>query len=143
MKTKVFFLSLILLLGLGILPSCSSEDPIPNGGGSYRDWRYSPEQCTVTIDGVKQTDFKEILVYSKQVANAQDGKPDIFYTTFRIYDLVKGEKYSEISVYADWDKFAGNTVLNGKYYSVEGEFLGNPIENHNSKLGLVISLTAL
>ena len=128
MKKSIYIFALLMMLTLG---ACSNNDePIyaNSGMGSNRDWTYYPEQISVYIDGILQTQVQEItpLSYQMTAKDKEANYPYYYNTVFKIKGLVKKNKVTEITTKANIDDFEGFAIIKGIEYKVSGHFTGNP-----------------
>lgn len=142
MKTKGALLMMLIFSALVLVLSSCSEDDEPTDGvyGSNRDWTYTGEQVKFYIEGVEQSQVKEITVTSRHLPTEGENPPFPWYaSTLKVKGLAPKGKITEINVDADVERFEGQTEVAGIQYSVSGEFTGSPFEHH-SKMGIIVYL---
>ena len=145
MKKKNFLLVILMVLPLLSFISCEKDDGSSffSGAGSLRDWRYGEGQFEVYFNGVLDANITEIVVSSTPVpANSPQKDEWDFLTNLNIKGLVSKNKYIVVTVFSDIDSFEGTAEINGKTYSVNGEFTGDPFE-HFTKQGIIVYFTSI
>ena len=145
MKQKLFSLSILLMMVVGLMCSCDKDEP-SEGSDTYaspRDWTYGKGQIQFYIDGVDQTSVSEITLKTNDLG-PRFSKPDVFpwyYQTLYVKGLTGKNKIFTIDIRSDVERFEGATVYDGTEYDVTGEFTGDPFE-HYSKMGVIVRLTS-
>ena len=141
---KFLLMAMVAMPFLGFI-SCEKEDGSTffSGAGSIRDWRYTDGQFEVYLNGVLDKNITEIVVSSTPLpANSPQKDEWDYITHLNIKGLVSKNKYTVVTVFSDIDSFEGAAEIDGKSYTVTGDFTGNPF-HHYTKQGIIVYFTSI
>lgn len=141
---KFLLMSMVAIPFLWFI-SCEKEDGSTffSGAGSIRDWRYNEGQFEVYLNGVLDKNITEIVVSSTPLpANSPQKDEWDYITNLNIKGLVFKNKYTVVTVFSDIDSFEGAAEINGKSYTVTGDYTGNPFD-HYTKQGIIVYFTSI
>lgn len=146
---KKLLYSYMLIIVTVIFYGCSDEpDSVPNSP-SYRDGSYLGKQLTFTLNGVEVPTVSSVTLTStlKDANVSPDKDPDDFnypsnptyYTTVKIVGFPSQGKTSSFNTVSDLMGFKGETTIENVEYDYVGEFIGDPLLQHDNQ-GLALEM---
>lgn len=120
---------------------------------SYRDGVYSKSQTELYIDGTRIGSVTSVIIKSQLISFRDNGTgyygssveiDPVYDTQIKIcgFPMASGVGDIEFITVSDMSGFSGQTRIDGRDYSYEGQFTGDPLSHHDRQ-GIIISFELL